>query len=42
VFGTWAILRGVIIEPPAFITNTITALSEGLSRRTTAASGQTP
>jgi lipopolysaccharide export system permease protein len=41
VFGTWAILRGVIIEPPAFVTNTITALSDGLSRRTAAVSGQT-
>jgi len=41
VFGTWAILRGVIIEPPAFITNTITALADGLSRRTTAVPGQT-
>jgi lipopolysaccharide export system permease protein len=41
VFGTWAILRGVIIEPPAFITNTISALADGLSRRTAAAAGQT-
>jgi lipopolysaccharide export system permease protein len=41
VFGTWAILRGLIIEPPAFITNTITALADGLSRRSTAAAGQT-
>jgi len=40
VFGTWAILRGLIIEPPAFITNTITALADGLSRRTAATSGQ--
>src|SRR5215813_8038222 len=41
VFGTWAILRGLIIEPPAFITNTISALADGLSRRTAAAAGQT-
>jgi lipopolysaccharide export system permease protein len=41
VFGIWAILRGLIIEPPAFITNTISALADGLSRRTAAAAGQT-
>ena len=41
IFGTWAILRGLIIEPPAFITNTISALADGLSRRTAAAAGQT-
>jgi len=41
VFGIWAILRGLIIEPPAFITNTISALADGLSRRTAAVSGQT-
>jgi lipopolysaccharide export system permease protein len=40
VFGTWAILRGLIIEPPAFVTNAITALADGLSRRTAALSGQ--
>jgi type IV secretory pathway TrbD component len=40
VLGTWAILRGLIIEPPAFVTNTITALADGLSRRTAATSGQ--
>jgi lipopolysaccharide export system permease protein len=40
VFGTWAVLRGLIIEPPAFVTNTITALADGLSRRTAATSGQ--
>jgi lipopolysaccharide export system permease protein len=40
VLGTWAILRGLIIEPPAFITNTISALADGLSRRTAATSGQ--
>jgi lipopolysaccharide export system permease protein len=40
VFGTWAILRGLIIEPPAFVTNTITALADGFSRRTAATSGQ--
>jgi lipopolysaccharide export system permease protein len=41
VLGTWAILRGLIIEPPAFITNSISALADGLSRRTAAAAGQT-
>ena len=41
VLGTWAILRGLIIEPPAFITNTISALADGLSRRAAAVSGQT-
>jgi len=41
VFGTWAILRGLIIEPPAFITNSISALADGLSRRAAAAAGQT-
>jgi len=41
VLGTWAIMRGLIIEPPAFITNTISALADGLSRRTAAVSGQT-
>jgi len=41
VLGIWAILRGLIIEPPAFITNTIAAFADGLSRRTAAVSGQT-
>jgi lipopolysaccharide export system permease protein len=40
VLGIWAILRGLVIEPPAFISNSIAALADGLSRRTAAASGQ--
>jgi lipopolysaccharide export system permease protein len=32
-FGLSAISRGVIIEPPAFITNTVATLTERLSRR---------
>jgi lipopolysaccharide export system permease protein len=31
--GAWAIARGVIIEPPAFVTNAVNAAIEGLSRR---------
>jgi lipopolysaccharide export system permease protein len=30
-FGVWAIGRGIIIEPPAFITNAVTALMERIS-----------
>jgi lipopolysaccharide export system permease protein len=33
VAGLWVIRRGVIIEPPAFIANTITALVERFSQR---------
>jgi hypothetical protein len=32
----------VIIEPPAFINNTITAIMESITRRTGAAMGQAP
>jgi lipopolysaccharide export system permease protein len=32
-FGFFAISKGVIIEPPAFLTNAITALTERISRR---------
>jgi lipopolysaccharide export system permease protein len=39
--GAWAISRGVIIEPPAFITNAINAALEGLSRRGVRTAGQT-
>ena len=35
--GYWGIARGLIIEPPAFITNAITSAVEGLMRRTTTA-----
>jgi hypothetical protein len=33
VAGLWVIRRGVILEPPAFITNTIAALTERLTQR---------
>jgi lipopolysaccharide export system permease protein len=39
LLGYWGIARGVIIEPPAFITNAITAFLDGLARRTAAATG---
>lgn len=32
-FGVFAISRGMIIEPPAFVTNAIAALTERISRR---------
>jgi lipopolysaccharide export system permease protein len=37
--GYWGIARGVIIEPPAFLTNAVNAALEGLARRTAAATG---
>jgi lipopolysaccharide export system permease protein len=40
--GMWAIVRGVIPEPPAFVNNMVNAVIEGISRRTTAPTGQTP
>jgi len=42
VLGYLAISRGVIIEPPAFIANAITALLERIAQRTSALMGQTP
>jgi lipopolysaccharide export system permease protein len=33
VSGIWVIRRGVILEPPAFITNTLAALTERLTQR---------
>jgi lipopolysaccharide export system permease protein len=33
VIGAWGIVRGVIIEPPAFVTRAVDALIEGVSRR---------
>jgi lipopolysaccharide export system permease protein len=42
VLGYLAISRGVIIEPPAFVANAITALIERISQRTSALMGQTP
>jgi lipopolysaccharide export system permease protein len=40
--GAWGITRGIIIEPPAFISNAISAAIERMSRRTAALSGQAP
>jgi lipopolysaccharide export system permease protein len=42
VLGYLAISRGVIIEPPAFIANAITAIMERIAQRTSALMGQTP
>jgi len=42
VLGYFAISRAVIIEPPAFISNAITAIMESITRRTGAAMGQAP
>jgi lipopolysaccharide export system permease protein len=39
ILSFWAISRGVIIEPPAFINNAITAVTERLTRRFAAATG---
>jgi hypothetical protein len=36
VLGFWAIARGVIIEPPALISNAVTALVEFTVRRSAA------
>jgi len=38
--GTWGIARGIIIEPPAFITNLITALAESVARPNAAPTGR--
>jgi hypothetical protein len=40
--GYFAISRGVIIEPPAFIAQSITALMERLAQRTGTLMGQSP
>jgi lipopolysaccharide export system permease protein len=40
--GFMAIARGVIIEPPAFVTNAVNALVERVNRRAVLATGQTP
>jgi lipopolysaccharide export system permease protein len=37
--GTWGILRGVIIEPPAFVTRAVDAFIEGITRRAAKAMG---
>src|SRR5262249_32979294 len=39
VLGLWAIARGIIIEPPAFITKAVNAFVEGVARRTAVATG---
>ncbi len=41
VTGGWAIWRGLIIEPPAFVNQAVTFVLEGLSRRTVATAGRT-
>jgi hypothetical protein len=40
--GYFAISRAIIIEPPAFVTNAITAVVERIAQRTGALMGQTP
>jgi lipopolysaccharide export system permease protein len=40
VLGYWGIARGLIIEPPAFITNAISGFIERIAQRATAAMGQ--
>ena len=42
LFGYWGISRGVIIEPPAFIVDGITRLTERLAARATHLAGQAP
>ena len=38
-FGYWGISRGVIIEPPAFITNAVTMLTERIAERSARLAG---
>jgi lipopolysaccharide export system permease protein len=40
-FGYWGISRGVIIEPPAFITDAITGFMERMAERSARLTGQT-
>jgi lipopolysaccharide export system permease protein len=42
ILGGWAMTRGVVIEPPAALTNLVNAMVEGVRRRTAAAAGQHP
>jgi lipopolysaccharide export system permease protein len=42
VLGYFAISRAIIIEPPAFVTNAITAVTERIAQRTGALMGQSP
>jgi hypothetical protein len=40
--GYWGISRGVIIEPPAFITDAVTRFVERISAHAARLTGQTP
>jgi lipopolysaccharide export system permease protein len=40
--GAWGIARGLIIEPPAFVSNLANTVIEGIARRTGTASEQAP
>jgi lipopolysaccharide export system permease protein len=42
ILGGWAMSRGVVIEPPAALTNLVNAALEGVRRRTTTMAGQHP
>jgi lipopolysaccharide export system permease protein len=42
VLGVWGITRGVIIEPPEFVTRAVEAVVEGVTRRANQMMGQTP
>jgi lipopolysaccharide export system permease protein len=42
ILGVWAMMRGVVIEPPAFVTNLTNALIEGIKRRTATTAEQHP
>jgi hypothetical protein len=40
--GAWAISRGVVIEPPAWISRLIDGMTEVFKQRKVAAAGQQP
>jgi lipopolysaccharide export system permease protein len=42
VLGYLAISRGIILEPPAFISNAIAAITERMAQRNRALMGQSP
>jgi lipopolysaccharide export system permease protein len=42
ILGGWAMSRGVVIEPPALLTNLVNAALEGVKRRTAMTAGQHP
>jgi lipopolysaccharide export system permease protein len=42
VLGYYAISRGLIIEPPVFVTNLVAAITERLAQRANALMGQAP